>query len=391
MTRHVMSRRTFAGLLGLGVAGSFSWRAEARDTTCVAHPRQQLPAGATPAPLARLDSNENPFGPSTRAREAMAACQDDYCRYPDVAEERMREAIARHHGATPAQIVLGCGSTEILKMADQAFLSAGRTVVAAEPTFEAVIAYAGLTQAEAVKVPLTDTYRHDLDKMAAATSERTGLVYVCNPNNPTGTVVSGPQLETFLRRLPPWAIAVVDEAYSHFVEDAGYRSAIDLLPRFSNLVVVRTFSKIYGMAGLRLGYAVAAEPVIAALQRHAVVSNANAAVLEAARASLEEADLVPRRRAEFAESKRRLYAELERDGRKYIRSEANFVMIYIGADVGPLVQQFKDRRVWVGRRFAAMPDWLRVSIGTPQEMTLFVNTLRQLAPGTAGTRTASPA
>jgi len=381
MDARVMSRRTFAGLLGVGVAGTLEWRGGA-GVAAAPGPVRQIPGapGADRPPVARLDSNEFADGPSARAREAMFAARDQFGRYPDLAEAHMREAIARHHGVAPAQVALGCGSTEILKMAAQAFLSPGRVLVAAEPTFEAVISSSGLTQAEAIKVPLTPAHAHDLDKMAAACSERTGLVYVCNPNNPTGTIVTGERLEAFLRRLPPWTMAVVDEAYAHFVVDAGYRTAMDLLPRFANLVVVRTFSKIYGMAGLRLGYAVASEPVVAALQRHAVTSNANCAVLEAARTSLDEPGLVADRRAAVADARRRLYAELDRDRRPYIRSETNFVMIRIGADVGPLVQQFKERGIWVGRRFPAMPDYLRVSIGTPAEMTLFVETLRQLAP-----------
>jgi histidinol-phosphate aminotransferase len=381
MQARVISRRTFAGLLGAGVAGTLDWRGASTAAAAAGRDRQ-VPAapGSERLPLARLDSNEFPDGPSARARAAIGVAGDEFCRYPDLAEARMREAIARHHGMESSQVALGCGSTEILKMAAQAFLSPGRTLVAAEPTFEAVLESSRLAQAEAVKVPLTAAHAHDLDAMAAACTERAGLVYVCNPNNPTGTVVSGRPLEAFLRRLPPWTMVVVDEAYAHFVVDPSYTTAVDLLPRFANLVVVRTFSKIYGMAGLRLGYAMASEPVIAALRRHAVASNANAAVLAAARATLGEPGLVAERRAAVVEARRRLYAELERDRRSYIPSEANFVMIRIGADVGPLVEQFKARGLWVGRRFAAMPDYLRVSIGTPAEMTLFVDTLRQLVP-----------
>jgi histidinol-phosphate aminotransferase len=177
-------------------------------------------------------------------------------RYPDAAEHATTEAIARHHGVSPDRIVLGCGSSEVLRLCDAAFLGPGRTVVAAEPTFEAVLHYAKVTKAEPVTVPLTLDFRHDLPAMARACDARTGLVYVCNPNNPTGTIVTGDELEAFLGRVPTTMTVVVDEAYHHFVEAPAYRSAVDAVDRFPNLVVTRTFSKIYGMAGMRLGYAV---------------------------------------------------------------------------------------------------------------------------------------
>jgi histidinol-phosphate aminotransferase len=284
---------------------------------------------------------------------------------------------------SPDRVVLGCGSSEILRLCDAAFLGPGRTVVAAEPTFEAVLHYAKVTKAEPVKVPLTADFRHDLPAMARACDARAGLVYVCNPNNPTGTIVTGDELLAFLARVPPTTVVVVDEAYHHFVEAPAYRSALEAIERFPNVVVARTFSKIYGMAGMRLGYGVAAEPVIKALWRHATASNANAAVLDAALASLADPDLVMKQHAIFTETKQRLYAELAKDGRRYIPSEANFVMIHVGTDVKPLIDQFKARRIWVGRRFAAMPEWLRVSVGTPPEMQLFVNALREIVPARA--------
>jgi histidinol-phosphate aminotransferase len=265
-------------------------------------------------------------------------------------------------------------------MADAAFLAPGRTVVAAEPTFEAVLAYARVTQSEAVKVPLAPDFRHDLPRMAAACDGRTGLVYVCNPNNPTGTVVRKPELDAFFARVPTSAVVLVDEAYHHFVEDPGYRSAAETIDAYPNLVVARTFSKIYGMAGLRLGYAIASETNAKALRAHASWSNANAAVLAAALVSLADEGLVAAQRARINGARRALCAELDRDGRRYIPSEANFVMLDAGTDVKPLIEAFKARKVLVGRRFAAMPTWLRVSMGRPEEMTAFLAALREIVP-----------
>jgi histidinol-phosphate aminotransferase len=375
MTLPRMSRRGFAGALGAAIGATVlrdPWNAAAEA------------GSATPAPpLVRLDSNENPYGPSEAARAAMTRSQSVACRYPDAEEDAVVAAIARQHAVKPEQVVLGCGSGDVLRMADAAFVTAGRTVVAAEPTFEAVLLYASLTTGEPVKVALTADHRHDLKAMAAACDARTGLVYVCNPNNPTGTIVSGDELEAFLAAVPPTAVALVDEAYHHFVDDPRYRSADRVLARFPNLVVIRTFSKIYGMAGMRLGYALASEANAKALRARASFSIANAAVLAAALASLEDPALVGRQKALLNGTRRRLCDALAKDGRRFIPSQANFVMIDVGTDVEPLIKAFRERNVAVGRKFPAMPQWLRITIGTPEETDAFLAALRVLAPARA--------
>jgi histidinol-phosphate aminotransferase len=370
-----MSRRGFAGALGAAIGATLlrdPWDAAAEAGAATAAP-----------PLVRLDSNENPYGPSEAARAAMTRSQSVACRYPDAEEDAVVAAIARQHAVKPEQVVLGCGSGDVLRMADAAFVTAGRTVVAAEPTFEAVLLYASLTTGEPVKVPLTADHRHDLKAMAAACDARTGLVYVCNPNNPTGTIVSGDELEAFLTALPPTAVALVDEAYHHFVDDPRYRSADRVLGRFPNLVVIRTFSKIYGMAGMRLGYALASEANAKALRARASFSIANAAVLAAALASLEDPALVGLQKERLNGTRRRLCDALAKDGRRFIPSQANFVMIDVGTDVEPLIKAFRERNVAVGRKFPAMPQWLRITIGTPAETDAFLAALRALVPARA--------
>ncbi len=331
-------------------------------------------------PLIDLSSNENPYGPSPQALEAMTRCQSVACRYPDDVEKRVVEAIAKLHGIAPERVVLGCGSSEILRLCDAAFLGPGRKVLAAEPTFEAVLQYAKVTRAEAVQLPLDAAFRHDLGAMAAACDASTGLVYVCNPNNPTGTIVSGKELEAFVARVPPSAVVLVDEAYHHFVEDPGYRSMAELVDRYPNLVVARTFSKIYGMAGMRLGYGISSLANAEALRAQAAWGNTNIAVLEAALASLEDKDLVARQRERLNGTRRSLCRALEQDGRRYIPSEANFMMIDAGGDVKTLIPAFEARGVKVGRRFAAMPGWLRITIGKPDETEAFLAALRELVP-----------
>ena len=333
-----------------------------------------------PSDMVELNSNENPYGPSAGAREAMTRSQEVAGRYPDAVVEELQRTLAKSHGVAPEQVLLGCGSGDILRMADGAFLAPDRKVVVAEPTFEAVLAYNRVTKAEPVKVPLDASFRHDLPRMAAACDTATGLVYVCNPNNPTGTIVTGEELAAFLGRVPPSVTVVLDEAYHHFVEHPGYRSGFDLLAAYPNLIVVRTFSKIYGLAGMRLGYAVATKDKIEALARFASFSNTNAAVLAAGLASLADADLVPRMKRRMNDTRRWLTGKLAAEGRAFIPSEANFVMIEAGRDVAPLIEAFKAKKILVGRRFPSMPTWLRVSVGTPQEMAAFVTALREILP-----------
>jgi histidinol-phosphate aminotransferase len=366
MTSPSVSRRQFALSLGAALGASVA-----------------RPLGAAPGPakgVVDLSSNENPYGPSAAALEAMTRSEAVAGRYPDEAERETTDAIARLHGVGPDRIVLGCGSSEVLRLCDAAFLGPGRTVVAAEPTFEAVLHYAKVTKAEPVLVPLSADHRHDLPAMARACDSRAGLVYVCNPNNPTGTIVTGDELLAFLGQVPPTVVVVVDEAYHHFVEAPASRSALEAIDRFPNLVVTRTFSKVYGLAGMRLGYGVASAANAEALRAHASWSNANAAVLAAARASLAEEGLVARLRERLNGTRRSFVAELAKDGRRTIPSETNFVMIDVGADVKPLIAELAARGIRVGRRFAALPTWLRVTIGTPEEMQAFLAAFRAIVP-----------
>jgi len=363
------SRRRFALSLGAALGAT------------VVRPSPSSAAAEPAAPaVIDLSSNENPYGPSPAALEAMTRSQAAAARYPDAAEQAAVETIARLHGVSPDRVVLGCGSSEILRLCDAAFLGPGRTVVAAKPTFEAVLHYAKVTKAEPVTVPLTADFRHDLPAMARACDARTGLVYVCNPNNPTGTIVTGDDLLSFLARVPPTTAVLVDEAYHHLVEAPAYRSAVEMIERFPNVVVARTFSKIYGMAGMRLGYAVASKAGAEALRAQASWSNANVAVLAAAEACLADQGRVALQRDRLNGTRRWLASELARDGRRIIPSEANFLMIETGADVQPVIAAFEARGIRVGRRFAAMPTWLRVTIGTPDEARAFLEALRAIVP-----------
>jgi len=371
-----LSRRSFAGTLGLAAGAALLESPISRIAEAAA--RSPRPADAI-----LLNSNENPYGPSPKAVGAYVQAGSIANRYPDALEDEMRAAIGKHHGVASDQVVLGCGSSEILQMADEAFAGPGRRVVAAEPTFEAVLLYAKAIRADGVRVPLSADFRHDLPKMAAAAAVGAGLVYVCNPNNPTGTIVAGDELSAFVASVPPSVTILVDEAYHHFVEDPRYRSAVELLGKAPNVVVVRTFSKIYGMAGLRLGYAVGSKERIAAMSDFASFSNANAGVLAGALASLADPDLVPKQRKLMNDTRRWLVAEMKRQGRRTIPSETNFVMIDVGGDVAPVIAAFRKRNILVGRKFPSLPNWLRITIGKPDEVQAFTAALDEIVPARA--------
>ncbi len=367
-----MSRRAFAGSLGAAAGVAIF------DTPLAGRVAEAATKHVRPSDAVILSSNENPYGPSPMALAAAAKAAPN--RYPDGLERDVREAIAKHHGVAVDQVLLGCGSSEILQMADEAFGGPARNVVAAEPTFEAVLAYAKVARAEGVRVPLTADFRHDLEAMAAACGPSTGLVYVCNPNNPTATIVTGDEMAAFAAKVPPSTTILVDEAYHHFVEDARYRSSVELVGRHPNVVVARTFSKIYGMAGMRLGYAVSSKATIAAMQPHASWADTNAAVLAAAAASLADAELVPRQKKLLNDTRKWLVSELTKQGYRTMPSEANFVMVDVGGDVAPVIQAFRAKKILVGRKFPSLPNWLRVTVGKREEVGAFLAALPEIVP-----------
>ena len=375
MAARRFSRREFTRAVGAGLGATLVATRLGEEFASGA----RLPADA-PADSIQLNANENPYGPSKKALEAMTRSQGVAARYPDAAEAELVEVIAKLHGVEPANVTLGCGSGEILRLAAMAFLTRGKTVVVAEPTFEAVLGYARVPAADPVKVPLTADFRHDLPAMAKACDTRTGLVYICNPNNPTATIVTRSELERLLAQAPKTATVLVDEAYHHFVEDPRYSSSTEWIGKVPNLVVCRTFSKVYGMAGMRLGYAVGTKKNIARMREHVIWNNSNASVLAAAKASLEDIEHVPRHREQNNSTRRWLCEEFERDGRRYIPSETNFVMVDVGGDVSAVIPKFRERKLLVGRKFPSLANWLRISIGTKKEMESFLTALREIVP-----------
>ena len=372
MTTTRLSRRGFAKILGRGAAF-----AALQPSIVLSRPGLRLVKEASNAADVRLSANENPYGPSPLALKAMTDAFDLAWRYPDEYEQALVGALAKTSGVSTSQILLGNGSSEILKVAAAAFTSPNKKLVIANPTFEAVSAYAGAAQAKVVKVDLTRDYAHDLAKMATAANEA-GLIYICNPNNPTASITPKDEIPGFLAKVPSQTIVLIDEAYHHYVESKDYESVIPLVKQYPNLIVARTFSKIYGMAGLRCGFCVTRPELIQSMRAQQSWDSLNIMALVAATASLQDAEQVEQGRRRNSDVKKYVCSELDRLGFRFIPSHANFLMIDLRREVRPIIAAMRDRKVEVGRVFPALPNFMRVTIGTRPQMETFLSVFREV-------------
>ncbi|MEI2776339.1 MAG: histidinol-phosphate transaminase [Tetrasphaera sp.] len=299
--------------------------------------------GLPPAPVAglaayKISSNENPYPPLPSVLEVVREAAGSINRYPDMGNVALRAALAERLGVTPEMIAPGTGSVGVLGQIIVAMCEEGDEVVYAWRSFEAYPIVTALAGARAVEVPLTADHRHDLPAMAAAVTERTKVVLVCTPNNPTGTLVHDAELRAFLAQVPPEVLVVIDEAYLEFVTDPDAPDALAILHEHPNVVVLRTFSKAYGLAGLRVGYAVAPEPIAEALRQAATPFGVNSLAQAAAVASLAAYDELEVRVKELVAERGRVEEALAAQGWQLPRSQANFVWFPLGEDT----QAFAD-------------------------------------------------
>jgi histidinol-phosphate aminotransferase len=367
-----LSRRKFAQLLGIGAAAVV-----VRPPLSFAKPTQAVTTPLTESGIVRLSANENPYGPSPKALQAITDSFGLACRYPDEHNNVLIDKLAKLNGVSHDQILLGDGSGEILKLCAETFTGPQQgKLVAADPTFEAILNNATANGAEVVKVPLTSTFAHDLPKMLAAA--KGGLIYVCNPNNPTASITPKDQLSDFIAKTPRDTMILVDEAYFHYADSPYYESVIPLVTEHSNLIVSRTFSKIYGMAGLRCGYCVAQKETAERMRRNQMWDSVNCMALAAATASLDDPDHVPNGQRLNREAKTFVISELDKMGYKQIPSQANFIMFDCKRPVVPLIQAMKQRNVHVGRLFPALPNHMRLTIGKKSEMESFLSAFREV-------------
>jgi histidinol-phosphate aminotransferase len=368
-----MERRQFLGTsLALGTAGAALSGCSVSVSSSQA---QATPQPAAPGPV-RLNANENPLGLSPAARDAVLRDLGEANRYPRQARTDLIAALAEKHSLTPAHVQLGTGSTEILQMAVQT-TPPDAVIVIAEPTFEDVARYANASGRRVALVPLRrPDYAHDIERMKAAAGSGPALVFICNPNNPTGTLTPCDEVDAWIREADERVTFLVDEAYFEFADDPGYRSAISWIATKPNVVVSRTFSKIYGMAGLRLGYALAQPATSERLRLMACGNNGNELALVAGRAALGDAAF-QRQTLESNRAARQILAgALGELGLHMLPSHTNFVMHAIPLELAQYNERMRSAGFQVGRPFPPMTDHSRVSLGTTADMQRFVAVLR---------------
>ncbi len=326
----------------------------------------------------KLASNENPLGPGTKALAAIRAQLDELGRYPDGNGFALKAALAHAHGIAPEQITLGNGSNEVLEFVARAFVLPENEVVYSQHAFAVYPLVTQAIGAKAVVTPVRD-WGHDLEAMAAAINVRTRLVFVANPNNPTGTWIAADALERFLQRLPEHVVVVIDEAYYEYVSEARYPNTIPWVARFPNLVVTRTFSKVHGLAGLRAGYGVSSAQMADLLNRVREPFNVNSLALAAAEAALADEDHVAESQAMNSAGMQQLTRGLNELELTYIPSVANFITLDLGRPAAPVYQALLRQGVIV-RPIAnyGMPNHLRVTIGRPQENERFLQALKNV-------------
>jgi histidinol-phosphate aminotransferase len=363
----LLSRRRFVHVAG-GLASALAalpLRAEALRSIGEAH------SEAANGPI-RLDSNENPYGPSPKVLEAMRTALSTANRYPFGEYRGLAERIAEMHNVQPQQVLLGCGSSEILRVAAVALLGPGKKFVQASPTFETAQEYARLAGAEVISVPLDQRFAHDLDAMLARVDAETPLVYICNPNNPTGSLTPRDALDGFIGKLPASTIVLIDEAYHHFaVQSPGYSSFLDHPLADERIIVARTFSKVYGLAGMRLGYAIAAPKMVARLWPYITPINVNEVVMHAGFAALQDTEGVQESVKKNETTRQEFFNQAAARGLKPINSSANFVMMDVHRPTRQVSEYFRTKDVRIGREFPPLDTYIRVTLGKPEEMKAF--------------------
>ncbi len=323
----------------------------------------------------KLASNENPRGPGPLTLAALEAPLETLSRYPDGGGFRLKAALARHLGVEAAQLTLGNGSNDVLDLAARVALTPGSEAITSEHAFVVYRLATASCGCELVEVPAVD-YGADLDGYLEAVTDRTTIVFLANPNNPTGTWVDESKLVAFLDALPERIWVVLDEAYAEYVEAPGYPDGLALTRRYPNLILTRTFSKIHALAALRIGYSVSSPELADLLNRARQPFNVNALALAAAEAALKDQEFVATSRAMNFEGMATLTAGVERLGLSYIPSAANFVTVELGPDAPAIYDRLLHEGVIV-RPVAeyGLPHHLRVSIGLPEENERFLTTL----------------
>ncbi len=332
------------------------------------------------ADLVRLSSNENPYGPSKKVQEAINTAFGHACRYPYQYSDALAEKLAKKHGVGPESIIITGGSTEGLKVSGLTFAHSGGEILAGQPTFLAMMTYAEQWGAKINWVPVDENKGYDLNAIAQRVNANTKMIFLCNPNNPTGTLLPARQLEDFCSSVSKKAIVFSDEAYYDFIETPDYPSMDALVRKGENVIVSKTFSKVYGLAGLRIGYLIA-KPSIAAAIRKNVVAMRNVLAIAAADAALQDDAFYKFSLAKNKEENYKIYTVLDYLKLPYVRSSTNFVFFHSKKDIRDLGPQMLEEGVRIGRPFPPFYDWCRISTGTLEEVDRFVDGMLKVYKG----------
>jgi len=327
--------------------------------------------------LIRLSSNENPYGPSKRVRKVITDTFDRACRYPFQYLRSLVDDIAEKEGVTKDHVVVTGGSGEGLCAAGLVYGMAGGEIIAADPTFQQILRYAEVHGAYVHRVLVDSNMNHDLEAMEKRITTKTGLIYICNPNNPTGTIIEKNKLRDFCSSVSEKAIVFSDEAYYDFITEPDYPSMVELVKEGSNVIVSKTFSKVYGMAGLRIGYLVT-RPDIAIRLKNSVMARTNILAIAAAKEALKDDEFYKFSILKNKEAKGLIYKTLDDLGLEHIKSHTNFVFFKSGRPIDGLISDMQKEGVQIGRPFPPFTNWARISTGTTEQVQRFNTALSKV-------------
>ncbi|MGB9612964.1 MAG: histidinol-phosphate transaminase [Candidatus Margulisiibacteriota bacterium] len=325
--------------------------------------------------VVKLASNENPFGPSPKALEAISKEMKNLQIYPDQKAILLREALAKKFGISDNCIICGNGSDEVMQIITATYLSPGEEVIVSKHTFSIYELVSRIFGGTITFIDLKD-YEIDLEKMAQAVTEKTKIIWLTNPNNPTGTIFNATQFDTFMKKVPENVLVVVDEAYAEFVERRDFPDIIKHLKEEKNIIVLRTFSKFYGLAGLRIGYGIGKAELIKPMFRTKMPFNVNRLAQVGALAALEDKEFLEKTFKNNCEEKRYLYAELDKLGLEYKKTEANFIFINLKRSADEVFVEMMKKGVIIRPLTSfGLPQAIRVSIGTKEQNQKFIKAL----------------
>lgn len=343
--------------------------------------REEALLAEFPNPKARLFANENPFGPSEKAKKAIVDAMTKCYQYPFNALFELQGKIAAHEGVQPEQVILGAGSSPLLRGTALHLAKQGGNIITGDPTYEDLPEKStAFKSVEWIKVPLTSEHKLDLDEMEKRINDKTVMVYICNPNNPTGTQLDTAKLKAFCERVSRKVLVFVDEAYIDYTADPKGMTMVDCVKKGNNVVVARTFSKLYGFAGLRVGYVIGSTDFVKLIEPHTAGFECISATSGAAAlAAYQETDFLSNALKKTAASKEFLYSVLKKEGYSYIPSMTNFVMFPVNMESERFSEEMMKRSVGVRPWKFAGKEWCRVSIGTMEEMEMFAQAFKQIS------------